>query len=413
MQNCTIWYSDNVDESSKLSAEQSVVINLEQAEYMFLQLDFKSDEVIDWIQSEKITICATDKNVFLHLLRLEVPYWNCTSNCLVFHGLDLRLSLQWVEIQDINLFVGSITEQKLMSTVLDVDLSHRQTDMLRHLVHKLHLYHAPDFLTLVAHDKLCNLLVTHVGRPVDFRTKLSNFWNAFWLGNFDGTFFDQRQVRANVLEDAKSRSTWRSMPSNFHRLVFESDHRLGKHVCCLLSAKGIERLNCIAWLISLSLQTWLIVASLVLLSFKADNHWIECLHEVFNCVIDTSIGERRSDHCKQVVNDHLRQVKNLGVLLLRVQQVPIKFSCQVSRATNSLQECRHIKQLAYDARWSNCVASSRVSHWLDALFWILERLLAALCVFHALLAILQACSCVSLCRWSPSHIRFDQLFWLL
>ena len=40
---------------------------------MFLQLDFKSDEVIDWIQSEKITICATDKNVFLHLLRLEVP----------------------------------------------------------------------------------------------------------------------------------------------------------------------------------------------------------------------------------------------------------------------------------------------------------------------------------------------------
>ncbi len=41
---------------------------------MLLQFDLQSDEVVDRVEPQEITVCAAHKDVFLNLLRLEVAH---------------------------------------------------------------------------------------------------------------------------------------------------------------------------------------------------------------------------------------------------------------------------------------------------------------------------------------------------
>ena len=68
----------------------------------------------------------------------------------------------------------------------------------------------------------------------------------------------------------------------------------------------------------------------VLFSLEADDYRVEGLHEILNGVIDASIRKRSRDHGEQIIDYHLGQVKDLGVLLVRSEQVPIKLSGKVS-----------------------------------------------------------------------------------
>ena len=62
-----------------------------------------------------------------------------------------------------------------MASILHTELCDRQTYMLRHLMDEFHLYHSADVLSFVAQNKFCNLLVTHVSGPVDFRAQVTDF----------------------------------------------------------------------------------------------------------------------------------------------------------------------------------------------------------------------------------------------
>ena len=101
--------------------------------------------------------------MLLDCLRLVVTNRNCTADRLISHWLYLTLFPQRVEIKHINLFVGTIDKEKLMPSILNINLCDSETDMLRHLMYEFHLYHTPDFVTFIAENKLGNLLVTHIG----------------------------------------------------------------------------------------------------------------------------------------------------------------------------------------------------------------------------------------------------------
>ena len=64
-------------------------------------------------------------------------------------------------------------------------------------------------------------------------------------------------------------------------------------------------------------------------SFNSHDHGVECLHIVLDCVVHACVSERARDHNEQVIDDHLGEVKDLGVLLIRSQQVPVKLGGKV------------------------------------------------------------------------------------
>ena len=125
--------------------------------------------------------------------------------------------------------------------------------MLRHGVNELHLDHASDFLSLVPQDQLRDLLITHIGRPVNFRAKVFDFCDTFRLGSLDGSIFNQSQIGAYVLEHSKARSARCPMPRDFHWLVLQRNHRLRQHDCSLLTSESIKRFVTV-WLLLGSLR---------------------------------------------------------------------------------------------------------------------------------------------------------------
>ena len=116
--------------------------------------------------------------------------------------------LERVQIQDINLLVWSVTEQKLVPAVLNVELSDSQTHMLGHLMDEFHLNHSTDFITFIAQDKFSDLLVTHVGRSVNLGAQILDFSNALRLVGLNLSFPDESEICAYVLEDTKARASW-------------------------------------------------------------------------------------------------------------------------------------------------------------------------------------------------------------
>ena len=100
--------------------------------------------------------------MLLDCLRLVVTNRNCTADRLISHWLYLTLLPQRVEIEHIDLFVRTINEEKLVPAILNINLSDSEADMLRHRMDEFHLYHTPDLVTLIAQNKLGNLLVTHI-----------------------------------------------------------------------------------------------------------------------------------------------------------------------------------------------------------------------------------------------------------
>ena len=91
------------------------------------------------------------------------------------------MTFQRVEVKNVDLLVWPIAEKQLVAAILHVNFGDSETDMLRHLVDELHLDRTSDLLTLVAQDKLCDLLVPHVCRSVNLRAELFDFAYALRL----------------------------------------------------------------------------------------------------------------------------------------------------------------------------------------------------------------------------------------
>ena len=231
------------------------------------------------------------------------------------------------------MLVRTVAEKKLLPAVLHVQLHDSQTDVLRHLMNKLHLDHASDFFSLAPQNQLGNLLITHVSRSVNLRAQFLDLGDVLGLSNLYSTVLDQREICADILEHSEARASWRPVPGDFHGLVFQCDHRLGEHDCRLLPTKSVKRFVTVWLLLSLRLERvhprLRQFAHLIFLSLKTYDNWIECLDEILDRVIDSRVRERRRDHREQVIDDHLGQIKNLGVLLVRIEQVPVKLCSQI------------------------------------------------------------------------------------
>ena len=107
----------------------------------------------------------------------------------------------------------------------------------------------------------------------------------------------------------------------------------------LLPAKSVKRFVTVSLpdsfrshnvLVLVRLQDRLISNRLALFGFETDDHGVEGFHEILNGVIDASIRKRSRDHGEQIIDYHLGQVKDLGVLLVRSEQVPVELGGEVS-----------------------------------------------------------------------------------
>ena len=153
------------------------------------------------------------------LLWLVVTNRYRTTDCLIPHRLYLTLFPQWVEIKHIDLFLRTIDKEKLMPSVLHVNLRDSETDMLRHLVDEFHLNHSPDLFALIAENKLGNLLVTHISWTVNFCAELPDLSDALRLVASHDPRFDESKISAGILEDSEAGAARSSMPSHLHWLV--------------------------------------------------------------------------------------------------------------------------------------------------------------------------------------------------
>lgn len=171
---------------------------------MFFQFDAHGGKIVDRVQSQEVTICATNEYMFFKTVVLFISYRNRTSNLFIFEGLNCILFFQGIKIKNFYLFVGSIYKQKLLLSILNVKLRYHKTDMLRHLMDKLHLNLASYFITFVSHYKLCNLLVTHIRGPIYFSSQFFDVTDTILIRKLK-SWFKQCQISTNVLKYSK---TW-------------------------------------------------------------------------------------------------------------------------------------------------------------------------------------------------------------
>lgn len=75
--------------------------------------------------------------------------------------------------------------------------------MLWHLVIELHLDQMSDFLTLISHDHLGDLLVSHVSRPVNFDAQCFDVVQLALVGKLEARPY-HREVTSNIFENAKA-----------------------------------------------------------------------------------------------------------------------------------------------------------------------------------------------------------------
>ena len=288
--------------------------------------------------------------MLLDCLWLVVTNWYSTTDCLISHRFYLTLFPQRVEIKHINLFVRTIDKEKLMPSILNINLCDSETDMLGHLMYEFHLYHSPDLVTFIAENKLGNLLVTHIGWSVNFRAELPDLRDTLGLVRPNGSRFDEIKICASILEDAEAGAARSPMSCHLKvRVVLKGYHRLSEHVLGLRSTKSVKwfvtvllALCCHDVLICFCWHGLLILILFVLFGLEADDYRVEGLHEILDGVIDASIRKRRCNHTEQIVDYHLGQVEDLSVLLVWSEQVPIKLSGKVSWAPNRRQEGLHV-----------------------------------------------------------------------
>ena len=91
----------------------------------------------------------------------------CASDSLIFERLHGVLFFERIQIKNFYLTIWSIDKEQLLTTILHLQLCYHKTDVLRHFIHKLHLDLTPNFIALIAHNKLCDLLITHICRSVN------------------------------------------------------------------------------------------------------------------------------------------------------------------------------------------------------------------------------------------------------
>jgi hypothetical protein len=97
---------------------------------------------------------------------------NRASNLLATEGHDFRNLLEGLLIKDKHLAVRTIHKYPFLCLLRQMEPGEDQTQVLGHFVAEAHLDEMPDVCVFVAYDKLRYLLVTHIGRPIDFDAEL-------------------------------------------------------------------------------------------------------------------------------------------------------------------------------------------------------------------------------------------------
>ena len=147
----------------------------------------------------------------------------CASDSFIFKRLDCILLFQRVEVKYLHLAIWTIHEEELLPPVLNLKLRYDKTDVLGHLVNKLHLNLPPDFFAFISHYELRNLLVTHISRSVDFGCQLLDLADTVLVRGV-WTGLDECQIPTHVLKDTKPWLGWVSVPRNLQWSILKSNH---------------------------------------------------------------------------------------------------------------------------------------------------------------------------------------------
>ena len=77
---------------------------------MLSQFDLQSDEVIDRVKSQEVSVRASYEYMLLNLLGLKVTNRDGTAHGFLLHGNNATLLSKRVQVEDIDLLVRSIAE---------------------------------------------------------------------------------------------------------------------------------------------------------------------------------------------------------------------------------------------------------------------------------------------------------------
>ena len=98
-----------------------------------------------------MTVSTPNKDVFFKSVTCLVADRDSASDLLFIKRLNLALLFERIEINYLDDAVWTI-KKKLAAAILDVQLGDNKTDMLGHVVVKLHLNLLAEVFTFVTHD---------------------------------------------------------------------------------------------------------------------------------------------------------------------------------------------------------------------------------------------------------------------
>jgi hypothetical protein len=119
---------------------------------MLLKLDSHSCEVVYRVKPNQMSIRASYENVLFKSITGFIAHRNRTADLLFIKWLNLTLLLKWIKIEHFDYAVWAINKEQLAATVLDMQLSNYETNMLRHVVVELHLDLFAKLFAFVSHD---------------------------------------------------------------------------------------------------------------------------------------------------------------------------------------------------------------------------------------------------------------------
>jgi hypothetical protein len=99
-----------------------------------------------------MTVSTPHEDVFFKSVTCLVADRDSTSDLLFIKRLNLALLFERIEIKYLDDAVWTINKKKLAAAILDVQLGDDKTDMLGHVVMKLHLNLLAEVFAFVTHD---------------------------------------------------------------------------------------------------------------------------------------------------------------------------------------------------------------------------------------------------------------------
>ena len=144
---------------------------------MLTEFHPQSDKKVNRVYAEQASIRASNQQVLAEPLILALVIdGQAAADLFAVKSLDKARWLERLHVQHWVFAFRSISDHEGALTVLKKDFCQAQTHVLFHPVLEWQLDHPGEFFVLVAHQKLADVFVAHVCRPVDFYAQVADFF---------------------------------------------------------------------------------------------------------------------------------------------------------------------------------------------------------------------------------------------